>query len=111
MRTKLFHPKLFGAHMAERYSVYWTSEAQLQVNRILQYILDNWTERECQDFLDILFHFERTIAAFPKLFKESHKLKGVRLGFVHKHITAVYKLSKNQITVLTVIDNRMDLER
>lgn len=97
--------------MAGRYNVNWTAEAKDQVDQILVYLKANWSEKECKDFLDILFHFENTISAFPKSFKESKKFKGCRLGFVHRHITAIYKLSRKTITVLTVIDNRSKFDK
>ena len=97
--------------MADRYNVTWTSEAKFQVDQILTYLKENWSEKECKDFLDLLFHFEITISSFPKSFKESKKFKDCRLGFVHRHITAVYKLSRKSITILTVIDNRSKLEK
>ena len=65
--------------MAGRYSVAWTEESKTQVDNILKYLRDNWSEKECKDFLDILYHFEQTISAFPKSFKESKKYKGCRL--------------------------------
>jgi plasmid stabilization system protein ParE len=92
--------------MAGRYNVTWTSEARSRVDDILSYLRINWSEKECKDFLDILYRFELTISAFPKSFKESKHYKGCRLGFVHKHITAIYKISRKSITILTVIDNR-----
>lgn len=97
--------------MAGMYNVAWTDEAKDQVDKILKYLRDHWSEKECRDFLDILYHFEQTISTFPKSFKESKKYKGCRLGFVHRHITAIYKLSKKSITILTVTDNRSSLEK
>ncbi len=97
--------------MADRYNIAWTREAKNQVDQILEYLNNNWSKNECDDFLDLLLHFENTIAQFPKSFKSSNKFKNCRLGFVHKHITAIYKLQKKTITILTVIDNRSNLEK
>jgi plasmid stabilization system protein ParE len=97
--------------MTVRYNVYWTLEARNQVNHILDYLKLNWSEKEYNDFLDLLVHFERTITLFPKSFKESKKFKGCRLGFVHKHITAIYHLSGKTITILTIVDNRSSIEK
>jgi plasmid stabilization system protein ParE len=97
--------------MADRYSVTWTKEAKYQVDQILIYLRENWSQNECDDFLDLLIHFENTISQFPKSFKASSKFKNCRLGFVHRHITVVYKLKRNSITILTIIDNRSKLEK
>lgn len=107
----LSRQRTFGILIGVKYNVTWTNEAKFQVDQILIYLKDNWSEKEHKDFLDILYHFEQTISAFPKSFKEATKFKGCRLGFVHRHITAIYKLSRRNITILTVIDNRSKLER
>ncbi len=97
--------------MAARYKVTWTSEARTQVDEILHYLRKHWSEKECHDFLDILYRFEITVSSFPKSFKESKKYKDCRLGFVHRHIAAIYKVSGKAITILTVIDNRSNSDR
>lgn len=97
--------------MAKKFSVSWSQESKTQIDRILNYLQQNWSEKEADNFLDLLIHFERTISQFPKSFKASAKFKNCRLGLVHKHVTAIYKISGNQIVILTVFDNRMNIER
>jgi plasmid stabilization system protein ParE len=92
--------------MAKRLNVSWTEESKIQVDSIVEYLRDKWTEKEVDEFLDLLLHFEKTISQFPKTFKESWHYKGCRLGFVHRHVTAIYKISRSTIVVLTVFDNR-----
>lgn len=92
--------------MVVKYKVVWTLEAKSQVDNIIFYLRKEWSESEVKDFLDILYHFEQTISAFPKSFKVSKKFKGCRLGFVHRHITGIYRISGKTITILTIIDNR-----
>jgi hypothetical protein len=97
--------------MAERFKVFWSSEAKVQVDHVVTFLRENWGEKEVGEFLDILRHFERTVAAFPKSFKESMKFKGCRLGYVHRNITAIYKVSRRSITILTIIDNRSSVKK
>lgn len=97
--------------MAAKYDVSWTTEAKTQVDLILDYLKANWSEIECENFLDLLVHFERTISFFPKSFKKSNKYKGCRLGYIHKHITAIYKISRNKVSILTIVDNRSKIEK
>ncbi len=35
-------------------------------------------------------------------------MEGVRLGFVHRNTTAVYRVIKDRIEILTLFDNRED---
>ena len=97
--------------MAKKYKVSWSQESKHQIDAILNYLRQKWSEKEADNFLDLLLHFERTISQFPKSFKASAKYKNCRLGLVHKYVTAIYKMSGNQIIILTVFDNRMNIER
>ena len=97
--------------MAAKYDVKWTSEAKQNVDGILSFIREHWSEKECEDFLDFIQHFEKTISYFPQSFKESVVLKGCRLGLIHKHITAIYSIKGKSVIVLTVIDNRSSKEK
>ena len=92
--------------MAGLYNVIWTLEAKKQVDEILEYLRNNWSEKECSDFLDLTVHFQKTISLFPRTFKVSKKYKNCRLGLIHKHITAIYKISRRQISIVTIADNR-----
>ena len=97
--------------MVDKYEIKWTRESKDQTDKIIAYLLKNWSEKECKDFLDLLLHFEKTISLFPKTFKASSKYKVCRLGLVHKHITAVYKISYRSIIILTILDNRSEKEK
>lgn len=92
--------------MAKRLSVFWTEESKIQVDLIIEYLRDKWSEKEIDEFLDLLMHFEKIISQFPKSYKESKHYKGCRLGYVDRHVTAIYKISKSNIIILTVFDNR-----
>lgn len=92
--------------MEGKYKVNWSKESKNQVDLICAFIKEKWNEKEVNDFLDLLLHFERTISAFPKAFKPSPKRKQYRLGLIHKHTTAVYIIKKKTILIVTVFDNR-----
>ena len=97
--------------MAAKYNVLWSNEANRKVDIIFNFIKENWSIKEAEDFLDLLFHFEKTISLFPNSFKVSKKFKDCRLGLVHKHVTAIYKIEGKNIIVLTVIDNRSKIKK
>jgi plasmid stabilization system protein ParE len=97
--------------MGDKFKVYWTKESKIQVDLILNYLNKNWGERESDNFLDLLLHFEMVISKFPKSFKSSSYFRGCRLGLVHRYVSVIYRISGNSIFVLTVIDNRMNLKK
>lgn len=63
--------------MAGRYRVYWTYEAVEQVRLILNYLKINWGDKELNDFLDLLNHFEKSITFFQKYLKNQRNIKVV----------------------------------
>jgi len=97
--------------MKRKYEVDWTLEAKRQIDNILSFLRERWSESEAKDFLDLLLHFENTISQFPKSYKESSKFKECRLGLIHRHVTAIYKITGKTITILTVFDNRSDVKK
>jgi len=94
--------------MAGRLKVEWASRAVHDVDRILAFIRKNWSEGHADRFLDQLAAFEELISRWPRGFKRSQKRKSYRLGLVHRHTTAVYKVHKDRIVIITVFDNRSD---
>lgn len=97
--------------MEKKYKVYWSKEAKSQVDIILEFLRNKWSEKEADNFLDLLLHFELVITRFPKSFKTSDYFKGCRLGLVHRHVTAIYKISGDEITILTVFNNQSGNEK
>lgn len=100
-----------GIRMAEKYKIFWSFEADNQVKSIIEFLRSNWNEKAVEDFLDLLFHFEKTISNFPYTFKASKKYKSCRLGLIHQHTSAIYKIQKREITILSIIDNRSSVEK
>ena len=47
--------------MAKKADVHWTAEAVSKVEAIKSWISEEWGQKEADDFLDLLFHFENTI--------------------------------------------------
>lgn len=94
--------------MAGRLRVEWTRRAVKDVDRIFVYLQKNWTDREVKNFLEQLKRFEELIAQWPRSFKRSAKHKYRRLGLVHRHTTAVYRVYRDRIVIITVFDNRSE---
>lgn len=97
--------------MAGSLEVFYTVEAKSQLDAIINYLNDNWTNKEYNDFLDLLLHFENLFARLLNSFKKSRRFKNCRLGLVHRHISAVYSIANNKIIILTFIDNRSSIAK
>jgi plasmid stabilization system protein ParE len=57
-------------------TVVWTREAENQLDAILDYLTENWSERELKNFLAALENALKTIRSKPRQQKNSIRKKG-----------------------------------
>lgn len=92
--------------MAGKLNVEWTDSALNQVDKIYNFILNQWSPREADQFLDEIKTFEDTIQSFPRSFTKSVKSKNHHLGLINRHVSAVYRVKRKTVYIVKVLDNR-----
>jgi plasmid stabilization system protein ParE len=97
--------------MAEPRKVEWTARAERDLDRIHAFVLERWTQREADHLLDLVQEFERLIVRWPNGFKRSKRSKHHRLGLVHRNTTAVYRVYRDRVVIVTLFDNRSNAPR
>lgn len=97
--------------MAAPRKVEWTARAERDLDQIHSFLLENWSAREADRFLDLVQAFELMIAQWPNGFKRSARNKHLRLGFVHRNTTAVYRVHHDRVVIITLFDNRSNAPR
>jgi plasmid stabilization system protein ParE len=90
-------------------SVLWTDRSLQNAISIKQYLIQQFSEREVENFLALLIAFEIAVTAFPKLYPVSSIKRGLRRAVLSKVLSVFYRVKKNNIEVLAIIDNRCDL--
>ena len=98
--------KKYGKSMAAKLKVIWSERAVTDLDLIYNYLLEEWSSKEANAFLDLVQEFIRLIVQYPNAFAVSKKIKACRLGLIHKNVTAVYSVSTNAIHIVTLFDNR-----
>lgn len=95
--------------MAEVQNLYvdWTNRAISDSLAIKKYPQKGFSQKEIDHFYTVLKSFEKIILSFPKLYPQSTKNKKVLSAVLSKELSVFYKLSKDNITVLAVLDNRV----
>ncbi len=78
------------------YSVFWTDKAQETAIDIVDYLRQEWTEKEVNAFLDEVDRTINAIEIYPKLFRQSAKRKSVHLALINKHTILVYQVRENK---------------
>ena len=92
--------------MGEPLNIEWSEIASKQLDAFYQHLLNEWSFREAEKFLDQVQEFEFTISHFPKSFVQSKKRKRYRIGLVHRYVSVIYAVRKSDIVIIALIDNR-----
>ncbi len=77
---------------------------------ITAYLKSRFTEKEINNFYQVLEDFEKVIISFPTLYAESSKMK-IRKAVLSKVLTVYYSINENKISIISIFDNRWDFER
>ena len=90
-------------------SVLWTDRALQNAISIKDYLLLKFSEKEVENFFSLLTAFEIAVSAFPELYPVSSVKRKVRRAVLSRVLSTFYRINKNNIEVLAILDNRCDL--
>jgi plasmid stabilization system protein ParE len=94
--------------MPSGYRIDWSDEALNNLRNILNYLIENWTERELRNFTKKLESRLTLIQQNPFLFPASSKKRNVRRSVLTYQITIYYRIDKNVIMLLSLFDTRQN---
>lgn len=97
--------------MKNGYKIYWTSHALSELKQTIQYLEDNWTEKELQKLASELDYIIELISKNPKLFPLSKKKKGVRKVVVKKYNNLYYQFKADKVKILSFFSNRQSPDK
>ena len=88
--------------------IIWTNCAINEYKNVILYLLEEWTSKEAQEFIDNSNSVLSEICITPYMFKASQTHPYMRKGKITKHSSFIYQVDNNEIIILRVIDNRSD---
>jgi plasmid stabilization system protein ParE len=91
--------------------VVYTKRAIRQSEIIKRYLSEKFTQREVDHFYALLNDFENVIVEFPELFRKSSTNSQLHRAVLSKQLSVFYRHSKHEITVMGILDNRMNPKR
>ncbi len=91
--------------------VEWSSEAINTLKAIVQYLEENWTEKELKRTSGTLEQQLSIISARPRIYKRSERLLGTHECLLSSHTSLLYKFSQKYVFLVTFWDNRQDPEK
>ncbi|MDB5091536.1 MAG: hypothetical protein JWR09_5530 [Mucilaginibacter sp.] len=89
-------------------NILYTNRANSDAITIKNYLLYKFTQREVDNFYDLLRIFENIASAFPLLYPKSINSKNIHRAVLSKQLSVFYKVSKSAIIVIAILDNRMN---
>lgn len=87
--------------------VFWTPEAEATFDAVIEYLANNWTEREIEHFVKSTDRIMELISRHPRMYRATNK-KNVREALVTPHNLLAYKIYSNRIDLLTFWDTRQN---
>ncbi|HIB49119.1 MAG TPA: type II toxin-antitoxin system RelE/ParE family toxin [Flavobacteriaceae bacterium] len=94
--------------MTSGYKILWTEHALSELEETIEYLRENWTDKELSNFSRELDHTIELISKSPELFQVSKKKKDVRRAVVAKLNNLYYRINKDSIEILSFFSNRQD---
>lgn len=94
--------------MKNGYRIIWTDNALSELKATLAYLEGNFSEKELQSLAKKIEHILKLISENPLLFSKSD-LKGTHRVVILKFNTMYYKVSGEEVQIVSFFSNRRDL--
>ena len=88
-------------------AIIWQPEAKSDYTRTIDYLLENWSRKQAQDFVERVGSILELLRRTPFMAAESD-YKHVRKLVIRKQISLYYLVENDKIFVLRFWDNRQD---
>lgn len=88
--------------------VIWSRESSRKLEQVKTYLLEEWSEKEVNEFLGKLRKFEHRISYFPLLYPASKQKPHLRKGVITKQQSVIYEVDNHLIRIVTILDNRQE---
>ncbi len=88
--------------------IYWTKRAEKTFDKVVVYLLKDWSEKEVKSFVKKTNSVIEHISENPKMFPASKKIN-IHSALITKHNSLLFKIKgNNQIDLLFFWDNRQN---
>ncbi len=93
--------------------IIWTKKAIQTFGKRIEYLEENWTEKEIFNFTSRVNEYLTSLQSQPLMFRRSARLKSTHIGVIIKQVSLVYRVKSktNVIELIAFIDNRQNPKR
>ena len=92
--------------MTNGYKILWTDFALSELEKTIEYLEKNWTERELRNLASEIEDTLTLLSHNPNLFQASNLKKEIRRVIVAKHNTLYYRIKNNSVEIISFFSNR-----
>jgi len=92
--------------MKNGYKILWTDNALKELENTIEYLEENWSDRELQNLASKLEETLGYISKNPSIFQSSDVKKEIRRVVILAHNTLYYRINNDQIEILSFFSNR-----
>ena len=85
--------------------IIWSPQSQVSFYKVVEYLQENWTERELDNFLAATDKVINYIAENPLMFRGTNK-KNIHEALVTPQNLLIYKIYVDRIVLITFYDTR-----
>jgi plasmid stabilization system protein ParE len=79
---------------------------QNNLKKIVSYLVTNWNKEVAENFLDLLFTKYELLSSTPNIGMQVPSAKNIRSILITKHNKVYYKVEKEYLIIINVIDTR-----
>ncbi|RXR30628.1 type II toxin-antitoxin system RelE/ParE family toxin [Flavobacterium piscinae] len=97
--------------MKSGYRILWTDNALLELKKTVNYLEQNWTERELKKLATQLEKTLQLISQNPYLFQASDVKKNVRRAVILSVNSMYYRILENENEILSFFSNRQNPDK
>jgi plasmid stabilization system protein ParE len=91
--------------------IYYTDKAITDLIGIKGYLLKFFTSKEVNKLYAVVQSFEKVVVVFPELYPASIKNKNIHRAVLSKQLSVFYRVTKERISIIAIIDNRMSYSK
>ncbi len=88
------------------YEVLISERAKTRLEKIFEYLEQNWSEKIKKDFKEKLLKNVDFLRQNPLIYPESQVKKGLRMCLITKHNAMYYRILNNTVEIITIHDTR-----
>lgn len=92
--------------MKNGFKLFWSDQALSDLQNIIKYLSENWSQKEIQNFAKRPDKRLNLIATNPELFPKTAKKKNVRRSVLTRQIVIYYTTNKTMISIVSLFDTR-----